>query len=193
MMSSNINMGPVINNNRYINSVLESCSGKLNVAHLNCRSIRPSTNSTKLFELKSILCGSRVNILGVSETWLKTEVSSRVVKIPGYEFLRHDRSNARGGGVGIYISNGISHRIVFKCMEAGVCESLFVELLSGDMKILFGVVYLPPPGDFAAFEELHSELFSRYFKIVAVGVIVILIVIYLICRSRRQFVQCVSD
>lgn len=39
----------------------------------------------------------------------------------------------------------------------------------GDMNILLGVVYLPPPGDFCFFEEHHSDLFMEYSHIVVLG------------------------
>lgn len=168
-MSSNINMGPAISSNVYINNDLRACDDKLNVAHLNCQSIRPSLNSSKFDELRSILCGSRFDVFGISETWLKTTVLNSAVNIPGYALVRNDRRNMRGGGVGIYVSARLKHKIVFKSSVLGKCESLFLEIYSGDAKVLFGVVYLPPPGDPEAFEEVHRELFLRYSNIIVVG------------------------
>lgn len=168
-MSSNINIGPVISGNVYINTDLRACDAKLNVAHLNCQSIRPSSNTSKFDEFKSILCGSRFDVFGISETWLKTTVLNSAVNIPGYVFFRNDRRNIRGGGVGIYVSVKLKHKIVFRSSVLGKCESLFLELYSGVTKVLFGVVYLPPPGDLEAFEELHHELFLKYSNIIVVG------------------------
>lgn len=168
-MSSNINNGPVISNNLFINSDLHACDAKFNVAHLNCQSIRPSVHSSKFDELKSILSGSRFHAIGISETWLKSVVLNRAIDIPGYKFVRNDRRHSRGGGVGIYVSNKLQHKFVFKAYAVGKCESLFLELCSGSAKILFGVTYLPPPGDIEAFEEIHHDLFVNYSNIIVVG------------------------
>lgn len=72
------------------------------------------------------------------------------------------------GGYGLYISNRIEHRVVFKSSVNDKCESLFVELYSGDVKVIFGLVYMPPPGDFPVFEEVHNELFLRYLNVIVV-------------------------
>lgn len=164
-----MNLGPVISNNLSINSDLLPFDDKLNIAHINCQSMRPSTSSTKFDELKSLIFGSRFDIFGISETWLKSEVSNRAVDIPGYKFIRNDRKNLRGGGVGIYISKKLNNKIVFKTSVVGKCESIFIELYSGNSKVLFGVVYLPPPGDFVCFEELHSSILLQYTNIIIVG------------------------
>lgn len=130
-MSLDFNLGPIVSNNLYIGLVPRSYSDKFNVAHLNCRSIRPSLNSTKFDELKSVLCGSNLDVIGISETWLKSDISSHAVEIPGYTFVRNDRRNMRGGGVGIYVSNKLKYTVVFKSSIAGKCESLYIVLYSG--------------------------------------------------------------
>lgn len=168
-MSFNDNIGPVVSSNSLLKTALYQFGNQFNVGHLNCQSIRPSLNSVKFDELKSILCNSLLDVVGISETWLKSDVSSLAVAIPGYKLCRNDRSRVRGGGVGIYVSSKLKHKIVFKTSVIGKCESLFVELESGDSKVLFGVVYLPPPGDLTIFEDLHHDLFSRYSNIVVVG------------------------
>lgn len=168
-MSSNLNLGPVVSNNTYIKSILRGCNDKLKVAHLNCQSMRPNVCSSKFDELKSILCDSMLDLVGLSETWLKSAVSLRSVSVPGYIFHRNDRKSSRGGGVGIYISSSLRHKLVFSSSILGKCESLFLELYSGSLKILFGVVYLPPPGDISTFEEIHRDLFLKFSNIIVVG------------------------
>lgn len=168
-MSFDINMGPVVSSHANINSFLGASVGKFYVGHLNCQSIRPSPNSVKFDELKSILSGSRFDIFAISETWLKPVVSSKAVSIPGYKFYRNDRENMRGGGVGVYVSNTIRHKVIFRAFALGKCESLFLELCSGSTKLLFGVVYLPPVGDPESFEELHYNLLLNYTKVIIVG------------------------
>lgn len=167
-MSSSDNLGPIVSGNSYLNTVLLPCQNHFKVAHLNCRSISPSANSIKLNELKSILSDNLFDAFALSETWLHDEISNRAVEIPGYKLCRNDRpSSRRGGGVGIYISKKLKYKFIFKVLVTG-CESLFVELNFGNVKLLLGVVYLPK-GDLATFERHHRDLFLRYSNIIVIG------------------------
>lgn len=168
-MSFNLNIGPVVNSNAYLSDILQPYNTHLRVAHLNCNSIRPSSRTTKFDEISCVLRGSAFDVIGISETWLKEEVSTSAVNFKDYGFCRNDRVGCRGGGVGIYISDKIQYKVVFKTSVLNKCESLFVELSSGNNKYLFGVVYLPPPADLQAFEMLHSELFLNYTSTIIVG------------------------
>lgn len=167
-MSSNNNLGPIVSGNAYIKSSLCPHMNQFKVAHLNCRSISPSANSFKLDELRSILSGNLFDVFAISETWLNREILNQAVGIAGYKFCRNDRPYpSRGGGVGIYISNKIKFKVVFKVMKSG-CESLFLELLLSGKKVLVGVVYLPS-GQLSKFERYHRDLFSKYSNIVVIG------------------------
>ncbi|XP_059225893.1 uncharacterized protein LOC131997969 [Stomoxys calcitrans] len=110
-MSSNLNLGPVVSNNTYIKSILRGCNDKLKVAHLNCQSMRPNVCSSKFDELKSILCDSMLDLVGLSETWLKSAVSLRSVSVPGYIFHRNDRKSSRGGGVASSLVHSTCRRL----------------------------------------------------------------------------------
>ncbi|XP_075155234.1 uncharacterized protein LOC142228619 [Haematobia irritans] len=136
---------------------------------MNCCSIRPSYNTSKFDDLKAVFGGSGFDAIGISETWLNENVSSCAVELPGYRFIRNDRSGTRrGGGVGIYISRKFVTKVVFRS-SSPVAESVFIELHLGSVRVLFGVVYLPPPADIHSFEDLHSELFLNYSNIIVVG------------------------
>ncbi|XP_058976986.1 uncharacterized protein LOC131801906 [Musca domestica] len=165
-MSSNENLGPLVSGNSYLKNVLSPFKSNLNVAHINCRSIRPVT---KLDELKNLLGNNNTfDILAVTETWLVPDILNSAVSIPGYYFCRGDREiPGRGGGVGIYLSKGLPFRHVFKS-SVRHCESLFLELQFQSTKVLFGVIYLPT-GDIDLFESLHCNIFEEYNNIVLFG------------------------
>lgn len=167
-MLSDINLGPIVNNASYFETALTNYKNNLSFGHQNCQSIRPSDYNSKLDELKCVLMGSGIDIFCISETWLKSSVSSSSLSIPGYSFLRNDRPARRGGGVGIYINEGIKHKVVFRSSRYGVCESLFIEICSGTTKVLFGTVYLPH-GDIDEFEEVHADLLVGYSEVIIVG------------------------
>lgn len=168
-MSSNINLGSVVNDGTYFKNILYPYKGQFNVAHLNCCSIRPSFLTSKFDEINKIFSGSEFDAIGISETWLNHNITSKAVEIPDYKFVRNDREGRRGGGVGIYISKKLKFKTVFKSPTLQKCESLFVEIYFRTCKILFGVVYLPPLSDFNEFEEIHHEMFLNYSNIILVG------------------------
>ncbi|XP_046801036.1 uncharacterized protein LOC124418504 [Lucilia cuprina] len=167
-MALDLSSGPSFSSGYYMRSVLHNHSQNFNIAHLNCQSIKPTSNYSKIDELRSFVNHSFLDVFAVTETWLKPDVSSQSVEIPGFGFCRNDRLATRGGGVGIYISSKIRYKQVFKISDVGVCESLFVELCFNDSVFLIGVVYLPH-GDIGSFESFHHNLFSSYLNIIVVG------------------------
>ena len=75
----------------------------ITVCHVNVRSILADSRLTDL----KILCliSNNIDILYVTETWLN---SSRRVVLPGFQVpYRHDRPDKRGGGVAVFVRNGL--------------------------------------------------------------------------------------
>ena len=65
--------------------------------------------------------------------------------INNYDFISNARNTKRGGGVGMYIRNGISYnRRNDLDVSNNSNESIFAELATGSQKILVGVIYRPP-------------------------------------------------
>ena len=83
----------------------------LKMAHLNVRSILP-----KIEQLRIMTQQSGVDILAVCETWLDSNILDFEIRIPNYELLRHDR-NRHGGGVALYIRNGLEFKPRFDINE----------------------------------------------------------------------------
>ena len=74
----------------------------LKIFHLNIRSL-----TSKLDQFKLLLENKNIDIFSLSETWLHTGISSNILSIPGYAFVRYDRETVenvvkRGGGLGVY-------------------------------------------------------------------------------------------
>lgn len=118
------------------------------------QSMKPSSNFSKLDELRPILVGSIFDIFGISESWLKPYISNRAVEIYGYKFIRNDRLSSRGSGVGLYISTALKYKTVWKASDLGVCESLLFELCFEATTLVVRVANLPN-GYFASFENFH--------------------------------------
>ena len=167
-MSADCNLGAFCSSNDYLKKSLSRFQKNLNLGHINAQSINPSAKSVKLNELKSIVKDKYLDIIEVSETWLKSYISTSSVHIEGYNFCRNDRSMARGGGVGLYISKHLKYKIVFESSNEGVCEALFIEVTHQKERILVGVVYLPY-GDIRSLESTLSNIVLRYDKTIIMG------------------------
>ena len=50
-------------------------------------------------ELGVVLKTNEIDFAGISETWLSSNVPNSCVHIPGYNLVRNDRVEKRGGGV----------------------------------------------------------------------------------------------
>ena len=70
------------------------------IVHLNVRSILK-----KIDQLRTYLFDSRIDVLTISETWLKPHLCSTLVDIEGFTQFRMDRNSnsKRGGGLLTYI------------------------------------------------------------------------------------------
>ena len=84
-------------------STWEELSGMkgLRIAHLNIRSLFP-----KLEMIKEHLLASNIDILLLSETWLKEVFPTELIEIEGYKITRFDRSIMTAGNnvkSGVYI------------------------------------------------------------------------------------------
>lgn len=61
--------------------------------------MNPKNLSGKLDEIRKILSGRQLDIIGITETWLKPYISNKSVSVHNYKIYRNDRIKKRGGGV----------------------------------------------------------------------------------------------
>ena len=53
-----------------------------------------------------------VDLVCISETWLKSHIPSNVVDVSGFRLVRRDRTSDQHGGVCIYIKNSIKYHVL---------------------------------------------------------------------------------
>ena len=126
----------------------------LKVAHINIRSIMG-----KLDLLKLLLMEKPIDILAVSETWLKPSILDSEVCIDEYSCVRRDRLGKGGGGTMIYVRDGISYRVGTE-LGSGSTESCSVEILRPkSKKVIIWSIYRAPNGNVDIFiDELNGVL-----------------------------------
>lgn len=135
------------------------------ILHVNARSL--NKNYDELVSLLSCLKHT-FSVIGISETWLKSTSDINLFQIPGYSFVHVCRSDKLGGGVGLYVKDGLDSK--FRSDLSGArpgYESIFVELSGSNRKTVVGCVYRAPNSDSTSFcenFELQLQSLSRVNK-----------------------------
>ena len=130
----------------------------LHIAHLNCQSI-----CNKLDYVKLQIKLSGFDIFTLSETWLTQNYPEELLDIPLYDMIRQDpnwegcRGNKRGGGVALYLKQGIKYSTaelqIFNVSSQNM-EILWVTIKNDNQrKIIIGTLYRPPQGNVKEFVE----------------------------------------
>lgn len=117
------------------------------VLHINIRSLLPKLS---LF-IHDFLDG-KLDIVLVSESWLKKGLNDNLFIVPGYHFIRKDRPTVkRGGGLCIYLKDNIIYEELHPCdngYDDKDLESLCLKLhIGGHKKLILLLVYRPPKGN----------------------------------------------
>jgi len=143
-----------------------NCSDKnvndyLKILSINAQSLADINHVTLL---RHYLSNEIVDIAGISETWLKSKHDNvKMFEIDGYEMLRHDRPETRGGGVAFYIRKGIAFEIICKSKngEHEGAEYLMICLKLRQVKLLLCIVYRRPQND-VTFTNLFADLNDHF-------------------------------
>lgn len=117
--------------------VLGKIKSGLNIVQINAQSLK-----NKIDEFRYIFVNSNVDIIAVSETWFLPVFEDNMFSLDGYRILRSDR-NSHGGGVALYVKNGMNCKIINKSQFGDPLEYILVELICSNKKMLVGVVYRP--------------------------------------------------
>ena len=136
-------------------------NSNFSVFHLNVRSL-----PKHFTELESYLNGLPIDfsVIGLTETWLN-ESTADIYNMQGYQNYNNYRTGRRGGGVSLYIKEGLNSEIRndLNLMDPSM-EALFIEIpnsnISQDKNVIVGVLYRPPNTDINVFNELLSDKLS---------------------------------
>lgn len=104
------------------------------------------------------------DVIGLTETWIN-ETNKNLYSIKKYVHKESFRKVKRGGGVSLYVKEGLSftEREDLSISNSHL-ESLFIELDSGkklNNKTLIGVLYKPPSAAVDSFLEALSDVLSK--------------------------------
>lgn len=122
--------------------------------HANVRSL------CSTFELFSdFLLTERYDIIGLSETWLKEELSDDALAIPGYNLSRNDRWG-RGGGVAFYVRDCYSFKNISVQPAQSALEQLWISVRIRGKSLCLGTLYRPDGNLISCIDDLENSLIS---------------------------------
>ena len=134
-----------INNNRSLPSVML----------VNARSLFKKSN-----ELEVVAKMQEIDIVCITETWLKDKIPDEAIDCLGMNLCRLDRTSGAGGGVAVFINNMIPFKVredliskSFECIWITIRPTWLPREIS---RICISCVYLPPC-------ETDVEGFYEYF------------------------------
>ena len=107
------------------------------IMHLNIQNLRP-----KLTILEAKI--QQYDVVVLTETWLNQSIQNTELILTNFQPpFRRDREDRIGGGVAIYVHEGI-HAKERTELNVNGTECLWIELVFGECNILFGGIYRPP-------------------------------------------------
>ncbi|XP_075167477.1 uncharacterized protein LOC142239569 [Haematobia irritans] len=109
----------------------------LHVCHINAQSLK-----NKIDEFRWTFEHSQVDVICLSETWFNTSITNAFVSVKGYKLYRADRKS-HGGGVAIYVKDGINAKVISCTGETDQIEHIFLDISTKECNIFMGTVYRP--------------------------------------------------
>ena len=104
--------------------------------------------------------GHSVDVLCVSESWLRKVQPSRTVRIPGFELpLRDDRVVGREGDVAINVRHGVQSNHI-NCPSSSEFQCVGVNIYSSRSSITVITAYRPPDSDSKKFADYLDQVLA---------------------------------
>ena len=125
--------------------------------HLNARSL--VKNQDALAHLLTNI-NHKFSVLAITETWLK-ESNVNDLSFEGYNFVSNHRADKIGRGVGLFIDQIFSYKILpeLNVSHANIIECLFVEIcIPRHKNTVIGVIYSPPSENTLEFVAKVNEV-----------------------------------
>lgn len=155
---SSVEQEPAVDHTDIYKSIKDSLGNKdLKVGHINVNGI-----INKLNEVHVLLNEVKWHILGITETHLTASAPDNLLRLPGFDFVRKDRSSCKGGGVLIYYQESSTVHQDLK-WDIKDLEAVWINVTMRSQSALIGCLYRPPK-DMAFFSSLQGLLNKIWVK-----------------------------
>lgn len=109
------------------------------------------------------------DVLAVTETFVCENQPDDHLSLEGFNFFRVDREGQLGGGVGAYVRNYFTVKILAQS-HGNIPEFIVLELINEQTKILFAVVYRKPASAYPTkFFECLSPFLPQFTNVIVTG------------------------
>ena len=128
----------------------------LHICHANVRSILANS---RLVDVEILAANHMVDVLCLSETWLKAKHAQSVVRLAGFQApYRDDKAIGHGGGVAVYVRNGLAASVI-KCISSPLFECIVLSLTTSQrVSTTVDTCYRPPDSDIHLFVEFLNQV-----------------------------------
>ena len=121
-----------------------------------CLNIRSLQNPSHFSQLQTLIneMSIKPTAIAINETYLKSNLYGPHCNLEGYSFVSNcrkakkneKRKTNRGGGVGIYVKEGIDYEILsdLTIMNEKIFESIFIEITTPQKNLVYGTIYRSP-------------------------------------------------
>ena len=150
-----------------INKDLGNNKNWLRVAHINARSI-----SHHITELRRLITDTDLDIIGVSETFIKENTPADRFTIDNYQLFKENRVHTTQGGVGIYIKRNIPIKQLQVPHDIKHPELICVVATINNIKVAIITVYKTPKLSYKTFDlivEFIAHISCSYTHTIILG------------------------
>ncbi len=114
----------------------------------------------KLDELKLAVDNLKPDLIALTETWLNEQIADAEVRLEGFQLIRMDRIGRRGGGIAMFIRDGIEYVPHSSALQRHTaCEILSCKLkVPNQSDLHIALAYRPPGQQTDADDALLTEV-----------------------------------
>ena len=124
-----------------------SASQSLIICHVNLNCLTNKTNN-----VQNLLYDNNIDILGISETWLISDIGDSFVNVGGYEIVRLDNPGpVRKHGVAIYVKSDLKFEVIS-------CSLINLLILYFEMFDIYVVIVYRPP----SYDDVQNNLLLKF-------------------------------
>ena len=128
------------------------------ILYTNARSL---TSGTRREEIELLIKRENIDIVGITETWGKLDITDSEMSFTDYKLYRKDRASIndrKGGGVALYVKNSFQS-VEWEELNSRPCESVWCKVyVDKNDYILAGVCYRSPEADDCEINELFHTI-----------------------------------
>lgn len=129
----------------------------INVIYLNARSL-----VNKINLLRCYASTYKPAVICITETWAHSDLSDSYFQIDFYNMYRSDRSSsARGGGVIIYVFEGMKS-LIFSKLSINNVEAVACKIFVDEGSLLISCIYVPPRHNWSM-DSIMEFLYSIFY------------------------------